>query len=146
MKEHGVAVLKDLAAKFNLSFTAFGESITGDAPAYGSLALSDAWGTALEPAPVTPTGADAAPFQLLSGTIKSTYNAHRGLAEDGIAVVPSLVSGNTGASRWVWPSILLTSAGRHTVLLEAYAPYLPIHTLQRWQRKRFGWCAHGERR
>lgn len=99
MKKHSVAAFKDLAAKFNLSFTAFGESITGDAPAYGSLTLSDAWGTALEPAPVTPIGADAAPFQLLSGTIKSTFNAHRGLTEDGITVVPSLVSGNTGRSR-----------------------------------------------
>lgn len=96
MKEHGIATFRNLAAKFNLSFTAFGESITGDTPAYGSLMLSDAWGTALEPAPVTPTGADAAPFQLLSGTIKSTFNAHRNLTEDGVTVVPGLVSGNTG--------------------------------------------------
>ncbi|EPS94576.1 hypothetical protein FOMPIDRAFT_1063152 [Fomitopsis schrenkii] len=101
VKKHSVAAFKDLAAKFNLSFTAFGESITGDAPAYGSLTLSDAWGTALEPAPVTPIGADAAPFQLLSGTIKSTFNAHRGLTEDGITVVPSLVSGNTD-TRYYW--------------------------------------------
>ncbi|KZT65622.1 carboxypeptidase S [Daedalea quercina L-15889] len=101
VQKHGIAAFRDLAARFNLSFTAFGSSITGDAPAYGSLTLSDAWGMALEPAPVTPTDADAAPFQLLSGTIKSTFNAHRELAEDSIAVVPSLVSGNTD-TRYYW--------------------------------------------
>ncbi|KAH9924758.1 carboxypeptidase S [Fomitopsis serialis] len=101
VQEHSIATLEGLAAKFNLSFTAFGSSITGDTPAYGSLALSDAWGTALEPAPVTPTGADAAPYQLLSGTIKSTFNAHRDLTQDGITVVPSIVSGNTD-TRYYW--------------------------------------------
>ncbi|KAF8273163.1 carboxypeptidase S [Lactarius quietus] len=43
-----------------------------------ALTLTDAWGTALEPAPVTPTDGSA-PWQLLSGTIKATYNAHRDL-------------------------------------------------------------------
>ncbi|KAI0924588.1 hypothetical protein AcW2_005436 [Taiwanofungus camphoratus] len=103
VKEHATAVLKSVASDFNLSYTAFGSSITGqDVPAYGTLALSDAWGTALEPAPITPVGQDAAPFQLLSSTIKATYNSHHSLEEDGITVIPSLVSGNTD-TRYYWP-------------------------------------------
>jgi len=103
VKEHSTALLKSVAAGFNLSYTAFGSSVTGDAPGYGTLTLSDAWGTALDPAPITPTGQDAAPFQLLSGTIRATWNSHRSIQEeaDGITVIPSLVSGNTD-TRYYW--------------------------------------------
>ncbi|CCM02429.1 uncharacterized protein FIBRA_04528 [Fibroporia radiculosa] len=98
VKERATGLFKSIAANFNLSYTAFGLSVTGDEPGYGTLSLSDAWGTALDPAPITPVSEDAAPFQLLSGTIKATYNSHRSLSEDGITVIPSLVSGNTGTS------------------------------------------------
>ncbi|PCH44222.1 carboxypeptidase S [Wolfiporia cocos MD-104 SS10] len=102
VKKHSTAILKTLATEFNLSYTAFGTSVTGDEPGYGMLTLSDAWGTALNPAPVSPVdGEDAAPFKLLSGTIKSTYKAHRALEEDVIPVIPSLVSGNTD-TRYYW--------------------------------------------
>ncbi|KAH9945712.1 carboxypeptidase S [Amylocystis lapponica] len=103
VKEHSTAILKSVAAGFNLSYTAFGSSISGEGlPAYGTLTLSDAWGTALEAAPVTPSGPDAAPFQLLSGTIKSTWkNYHSSSGEGDIVVAPSLVSGNTD-TRFYW--------------------------------------------
>ena len=66
------------------------------APAYGTLAISDAWGAALEPAPISPI--DAPEYALLSATIKATYNAHRSLAgDDNIVVAPGIMSGNTGA-------------------------------------------------
>ena len=94
------ALLEKLAQSFNLSYNAFGKDIhTGEGPKYGTLVLSDAWGTALEPAPVTPTGNDAAAFQLLSGTIKSAYEAYFGQQEDDIKelfVAPGIMSGNTG--------------------------------------------------
>lgn len=95
-KEHDTALLKGLAHDFNLSYTAFGAQITGqDAPAYGTLTISDAWGAALEPAPISPI--DAPEYALLSGTIKATYNAHRGLqGDDNIVVAPGIMSGNTG--------------------------------------------------
>ncbi|OBZ74012.1 Carboxypeptidase S [Grifola frondosa] len=97
VKEHDTNLLKSLASDFNLSYTAFGTSVsTQDAPAYGTLTLSDAWGAALEPAPITPIGADAVPYQLLSGTIKAAYNAHRSLLGDNIVVAPGIMSGNTG--------------------------------------------------
>ena len=91
-------VLRHLAKEFNLTYTAFGSAIsTEDGPTAGTLILTDAWGTALEPAPVTPFGEDSAPWQLLSGTIKATYNAHRGLnGEDNIFVSPGIMTGNTG--------------------------------------------------
>ena len=95
VKERDTQILKGLAAKNNLSYIAFGEEI-GDrsAKSYGKLTLSDAFNTALQPAPLTPTVKDAAPYQLLSGTIKATYDAHRD--GDGVIVSPGIMSGNTG--------------------------------------------------
>ncbi|EPQ56473.1 carboxypeptidase S [Gloeophyllum trabeum ATCC 11539] len=99
-KAHDTALLRELAKQFNLSYTAFGETITSE-PSYGTLTLSDAWGAALEPAPITPTGPDAAAYQILSGTIKATYNTHRSLKDDGIVVAPGIMTGNTD-TRYYW--------------------------------------------
>ncbi|KAJ8521566.1 hypothetical protein ONZ45_g1729 [Pleurotus djamor] len=99
--EHDTALLKGLAKKFNLTYTAFGENIIQADNSKGSLSLSDAWGTALEPAPKTPTDRNAAPFALLSGTIKATYNAHRSITGDNIVVGPGIMSGNTD-TRYYW--------------------------------------------
>ncbi|KAJ6493697.1 hypothetical protein C8R47DRAFT_1119429 [Mycena vitilis] len=104
---HDTVLLKGLAAKFNLSYTAFGEAVSpAGAPAYGTLTLKDAYGTSLEPAPVSPiSGAGSEPYQLLSGTIKATYAAHRGLAAEdaasAIAVAPGMSTGNTD-TRYYW--------------------------------------------
>ncbi|KAH9987513.1 hypothetical protein BJV77DRAFT_1070482 [Russula vinacea] len=89
VQQRDTDVLRQLATEFNLTYTAFGSAISPeDGPTAGTLTLTDAFGTALEPAPVTPFGEDSAPWQLLSGTIKATYNAHRGLSgEDNIFVV-----------------------------------------------------------
>ncbi|KAI0731172.1 carboxypeptidase S [Earliella scabrosa] len=101
VKEHDTALLKSLAHEFNLSYTAFGSQVTGqDAPAYGTLTISDAWDAALEPAPISPI--DAPEYALLSGTIKATYNAHRSLKDDdAISVSPGIMSGNTD-TRYYW--------------------------------------------
>jgi Gly-Xaa carboxypeptidase len=105
VKEHDTALLKKLAHEFNLTYSAFGSAVSPQAgklvPSKGTLTLSDAWGTGLEPAPVTPTGKSPA-FVLLSGTIKATYNAHRGLEGDKtIGIAPSIMSGNTD-TRYYW--------------------------------------------
>ena len=88
-------ILKGLAEKLNLSYIAFVKEI-GDSStkSYGKLTLSDALNTALQPAPLTPTGKNAVPYQLLSGTIKATYDAHR--SGDGVIASPGIMSGNTG--------------------------------------------------
>lgn len=105
VQAHDTALLKHLAKTFNLTYNAFGTQISEDGvPASGTLTLSSAFQTGLEPAPITPTGADAAPYQLLSGTIKATYNTHRSLAfndADSVIVAPSIMSGNTD-TRFYW--------------------------------------------
>ena len=125
--------MKPLADKFNLTYDAFGSRISEEgASASGSLKLSDAFAGGLEPAPVTPTGKDAAPYRLLSGTIKAAYNSHRSLTgSDTITVVPSMMSGNTGKVI----SCLLASSDHHffryTILLEVVSTYLSLWASQR---------------
>jgi len=95
-KSRDINLLRSFAKKYNLTYTAFGESIS-DArePSSGSLTLSDIFKDALEPAPITST--KAAPYQLLSGTIKATYNMYRGLQGSGnVIVAPGMMTGNTG--------------------------------------------------
>lgn len=119
VKEHDTNLLKSLGGKFNLTYSAFGSLISEEgAPASGSLTLSDAFHGGLEPAPITPTGKDASPYQLLSGTIKATYNVHRSLSglDDSIIVAPSMMSGNTG-------TYLSSSISR----IFAYAQLAQIH-------------------
>ena len=98
MLQRDTHVLKHLAEEFNLTYTAFGLPIsTQDGPAAGTLTLSEAWNTGLEPAPVTPSDEDSAPWRLFSGTIKATFNAHRDLdGPNNIFVSPGIMSGNTG--------------------------------------------------
>ncbi|GJE90960.1 carboxypeptidase S [Phanerochaete sordida] len=105
VQEHDADLLHGLARHFNLSYTAFGEQISEKgAPAYGSLTLSDAWGAALEPAPITPSaGEDAGAFRLLAGTIKTVYRVHRNVTDDETVIVsPGIMSGNTD-TRHYWP-------------------------------------------
>lgn len=102
-KVRDIELLESLANNFNLSYTAFGNHISNeDGPSYGTLTLSTAFGDGLEPAPVTPSGEDAAPFQLLSGTIKAAYNSHRNISGSGAIIVsPGIMSGNTD-TRFYW--------------------------------------------
>jgi len=94
--------LKPIAAKLNLSLSSFGEVISDpSAPYYGSVAISDPWGSKLEPAPTSPYKGSVA-FDILSGTIKSVYNTHRGLSgDDNIKVYPAYITGNTD-TRYYW--------------------------------------------
>lgn len=102
-KVRDIELLESLANDFNLSYMAFGSQISnGDAPSYGTLTLSTAFGDGLEPAPVTPSGEDAVPFRLLSGTIKAAYNSHRNMSGSGAIIVsPGIMSGNTD-TRFYW--------------------------------------------
>ncbi|KAG2157824.1 uncharacterized protein EDB93DRAFT_1124887 [Suillus bovinus] len=102
-KTHDTELLISLASQFNLSYTAFGARITdADAPAFGTLTLSEAYTHGLEPAPVSPTGHDALPYRLLSGTIRAAYNSHRGLTnDDSLIISPGIMSGNTD-TRYYW--------------------------------------------
>ncbi|KAG9073480.1 hypothetical protein FS749_015124 [Ceratobasidium sp. UAMH 11750] len=89
LQESITSKLLPLAQKYNLALSSFSnQNITSGA--LGTLTLSDAWGTALEPAPVTPTeGKEAAAYRLLSGVIRKT----RGGKE--VIVSPAIMGGNT---------------------------------------------------
>jgi hypothetical protein len=126
-------LIKPIAAKLNLSFTAFGEVITDpSAPSSGSVVLSNPWGTQLEPAPTSPYKGSVA-FDILSGTIKSVYNTHRGLGgNDNIKVYPTYMSGNTG--RTVRHSRLSPDSctlNRYQLLLEIVGEHISIQSLER---------------
>lgn len=88
-------LLAPLAERFNLSLSAFGNSTSGDNA--GSLILSDAFGTALNPSPITPTFGSG-PWELLSGTIISTIKSsiRPGYVEGPVVVSPSLGLGTFG--------------------------------------------------
>ncbi|PWN49259.1 carboxypeptidase S [Violaceomyces palustris] len=61
----------------------------------GEIVLSDAFDSALEPAPNTPLG-DAKPWKLLSSIIRKTWRVKSaGGTEEGILVAPDLMGGNT---------------------------------------------------
>ncbi|KAF5392274.1 hypothetical protein D9757_001555 [Collybiopsis confluens] len=108
-----------LARSLDLTLTAFGNDVipasvyskrschSSDKPAEstakGHINLSLAFGHQLEPAPRTPTsGKESAPWDFLSGTIKATYNSHRGLeGADNIVVSPGMPTGNTD-TKYYW--------------------------------------------
>lgn len=101
--KHDAELFLPLAKEFGLTFFAFGELLSLPAPdeVKGSLNITSTIG--LDPAPVTPTSLDrdgvSTPYQFLSGTIKATYNTHRGLqGNDNIFVGPGMPTGNTGES------------------------------------------------
>lgn len=73
VKAHVAGTIGPIAHAFNLSVDAFGEQY-GDlkkGSAFGHLEMVDAYGTELEPAPVTPTFGSG-PYELLAGTIISS--------------------------------------------------------------------------
>jgi len=100
VKERVTTILAPLASKFNLSLTSFGEDLSSGKPAYGSLVLSDAWGTALTPAPVSPSGPDSAPYTLLSASIKASI-VDSGITDKEVIVAPGIMTGNTD-TRYYW--------------------------------------------
>ncbi|KZW02631.1 Zn-dependent exopeptidase [Exidia glandulosa HHB12029] len=98
-----VHLVSPIAHQFNLSLVAFGNEIgCKKAPRAGVITLSEAWHSALEPAPRTPTDAEAAQYQLLSGTIRATYRESTSFRSSGkdIIVAPGMSTGNTDTKRY----------------------------------------------
>ncbi|KAG6810887.1 hypothetical protein H0H92_009917 [Tricholoma furcatifolium] len=103
VQSHDTKLLQNLAEKFNLTYNAFGETLSPEgAPAAGTLTLSDAYGTALEPAPVTPSSLESHPWKLLSGTIKAIFDSRNDvMGGKEVIVSPGMPSGNTD-TRYYW--------------------------------------------
>lgn len=98
VKARFVDILSPIAEQFNLSINAFEDESLSHRNEYalGELELSDAFGTALNPAPVSPTYGSG-PWQLLSGSILSTLASSQrdGTKEIKAAVAPGLAIGET---------------------------------------------------
>ncbi|KAI0820830.1 carboxypeptidase S [Trametes gibbosa] len=97
-----VSLLLPLAARFNLTMEAFGQRTAGERSRSrkrsGHLALTVAFGYALDPSPITPTGPND-PFRILAGTIRGAIE--RSTRGSGLAVVvPQIEKGNTDTSRY----------------------------------------------
>jgi Gly-Xaa carboxypeptidase len=101
LTERDTDVFKSVVEKFNMTYTAFGETVRKGSEVV-KMNVDDAFHDPLEPAPVSPTAGDEAEaYKLLSGTIKSTYSVHRGVGGDNIVVAPGLSTGNTD-TRYYW--------------------------------------------
>ncbi|KAJ7657179.1 carboxypeptidase S [Mycena polygramma] len=81
-------LVMDLAHKFNLSVTAYGERLTPEGPYSGSLLLS----ASLSPDPAPAAPINAPPFQLLATSIRS---ARKVGGADDVIVAPGLMTGGT---------------------------------------------------
>ncbi|TBU30546.1 carboxypeptidase S [Dichomitus squalens] len=95
-----INVVKPIVARLRLELDAFGNASFAMKPeggeSSGVLRITDAFGTALEPAPVTPMG-DGGPFQLLSGTIIGVLGASNRTGYDKkVFIAPGMSTGNTG--------------------------------------------------
>ncbi|KAI0060656.1 carboxypeptidase S [Artomyces pyxidatus] len=100
LQQRYIDVLGSVVAKLNLTLDAFGADLkftSDDVPSAGHVHLSDAYGTALNPAPVTPTQGSG-PWALLSGTIISTLETslRPSIQAKRAVIAPGLSLGNTG--------------------------------------------------
>lgn len=97
MEERFANITAPYAEAFNLTFDAFGTNrlfAESEAPSSGHLALSDAYKSALNPAPVTPTTGSGA-WELLSGSIIFEFqsNKRNQIKGKAVAVAPGLSLG-----------------------------------------------------
>ncbi|TCD69101.1 hypothetical protein EIP91_008743 [Steccherinum ochraceum] len=132
-----VEVLLPAAKKYNISIDAFGEEVDpsdddddddeGLSRAYaGRVTLSDAFGTALEPAPITPTSKNPA-YEFISGTIIAvSKTSAKGKGSDKpVVVAPGFLIGNTD-TRFYWK---LTKNIFRYGHVDKYARYNGAHTV-----------------
>lgn len=68
-------VLSPVTSELNLTLNSFGTVILPSSSPIGEVILTDAYGTGLNPAPITPTDLKSGPWRLLSGTILSTLGS-----------------------------------------------------------------------
>lgn len=96
-----MGILKPVAIKYNLTLYAFGNEVTPGSDAGGQFVLKDAFDTALEPAPTTPT-IDSAQYGLLAGTINAALLDSPSYDGSQIIVVPTL-----GLGEWIFLALRL---------------------------------------
>ncbi|TFK51921.1 carboxypeptidase S [Heliocybe sulcata] len=101
LQERFTGVVWPVVEHFNLSLNAFGTPYGDKSATAGHVLLSDAYGNALNPAPVTPTSGDA--YEFVSGTILAALgrSPREQESKTRAVVVPGLSLGNTD-TRHYW--------------------------------------------
>lgn len=93
LMDHFTDIALPVAVKYNMTLGVFGETVGLQGPSWGAIHLYDAFNSSLAPA-VTPT-TGSGPYELLSGTIRSTLQTH--LRTDSLptssVVSPGLITG-----------------------------------------------------
>ena len=96
VRDHMSSLLGQIAEDYGCRLAKWGSANEGEAGITASrciVTLEDAYDSALEPAPRTPTeGAEASPYRLLSSVIRRNWPLDKG---EYVRVVPSLMIGNT---------------------------------------------------
>ncbi|EJD55092.1 carboxypeptidase S [Auricularia subglabra TFB-10046 SS5] len=101
LQDRLIKLAAPVTRQFNVSLVAFGKKIgCQHAARAGTLTLSEAWNSALAPAPRTPTDDNAAPYKLLSGTIRAAFRASTSYQGEDIIVAPGMSTGNTDTKRY----------------------------------------------
>ncbi|KAJ9120378.1 hypothetical protein QFC24_005335 [Naganishia onofrii] len=124
LQDQMIQVLQPLTEQYELSFNAFGNKISELKDARGTLTLAEAYHSALEPAPISPSTTDSFAWNLLSGSAKDTWTSRKGADHTDLIMVPGLGIGNTDTKRY-WN--LTSNIYRFGYLLRADAD--GIHTV-----------------
>ncbi|GHJ90046.1 hypothetical protein NliqN6_6448 [Naganishia liquefaciens] len=100
LQDQMIDVLQPLTEAYGLSFNAFGKEVSSVKDARGTLTLAEAFNSALEPAPISPSDTDSAAWNLLSGSAKSTWSTRKDADHTDLIMVPGLAIGNTDTKRY----------------------------------------------
>jgi Gly-Xaa carboxypeptidase len=94
LQEQLISVITPLAKKLDLSFEAFNQSILSTDSHKGLIRMSQAFDSALEPAPISPHDISSPAWNLLSGSVKATYSSRKNPGDDtDIKMMPGLAIG-----------------------------------------------------
>lgn len=92
--------LKPIAKDHNLNFEAFGKKVIDEKDSAGTLVISTAWNSTLNPAPVSPFTIESPAWRVLSGTIRGVYASREGAGKEEIYMAPLMSTGNTDTKRY----------------------------------------------
>lgn len=102
LQEQMTETLRDFAQTYKLEFTAFGKPIFdfGDEKK-GSINLAPAFSSDLEPAPISPYNTSSSAWNVLTGSIKSTWTSSQVTGNRSeIIIAPSAFNANTDTKRY----------------------------------------------
>lgn len=95
LQDRIIELMQPIAVQYNLTFHAFGARIAAGSGEGGQLVLTDAFDTALEPAPTTPT-IDSLQYEVLVGTIMAALLTSPNYEGSRVVVQPTLGLGKHG--------------------------------------------------